>query len=91
MSLAVIGVHGMLSGTATMDFGGRKAARHRGGRDRRLRLPRHRCPVVVPGLHHELELELLAVFLIPFPVIGIVLALRIWKAFPDAKRKGAKA
>ena len=26
MSLAVIGVHGMLSGTATMDFGGKKAA-----------------------------------------------------------------
>ena len=26
MSLCVIGVHGMLSGTASMDFGGRKAA-----------------------------------------------------------------
>ncbi len=26
VSIAVIGTHGMLSGTATMDFGGRKAA-----------------------------------------------------------------
>ncbi len=42
MSMAVIGVHGMLSGTASMDFGGSRNVGHRRGHHRRLRLPGHR-------------------------------------------------
>ena len=40
--MAIIGVHGMLSGTASMDFGGKKNAGVAVGHHRRLRLPRHR-------------------------------------------------
>ena len=51
MSMAVIGVHGMLSGTASMDFGGAQERGHRRGHHRRLRLSWHRrhVPDLRPG------------------------------------------
>ncbi|PID39869.1 MAG: MFS transporter [Proteobacteria bacterium] len=90
MSMAVIGVHGMLSGTATMDFGGRKAAGTAVG--------------VIDGFVYlgtglqSFSLGFLTskswrywpVFLIPFAVLGTALAIKIWFAFPGpAKGKGS--
>ncbi len=88
-SFLVIGVHGLLSGTATMDFGGRRGAATAVG--------------VVDGFVYlgtgvqSLSLGYITswnwtywpIFLIPFSLIGTFLAIRIWKAFPDSKRKGA--
>ncbi len=50
MALNYVGVHGMLSGTASADFGGKKNAGVAVGHHRRLRLPRHR-PAVARGRH----------------------------------------
>jgi len=87
MSLCVIGVHGMLSGTSTMDFGGRRAAATAVG--------------MIDGFVYlgtgvqSLSLGFLTTqswnywppFLIPFVILGLILAIRIWYAFPHAKRK----
>ncbi len=88
MSLCVIGVHGMLSGTSTMDFGGRRAAATAVG--------------MIDGFVYlgtgvqSLSLGFLTTqswnywppFLIPFAIIGLILSIRIWYAFPQSKRKG---
>jgi sugar phosphate permease len=80
MSLCVIGTHGLLSGTATMDFGGRKAAATAVG--------------VIDGFVYlgtavqSLSLGFLTgkdwiwwpVFLLPFAVLGFGLLTRIWNA-----------
>lgn len=92
ISLAVIGVHGLLSGTATMDFGGRKGTATAVG--------------VIDGfVYLGTAAQSFALghitsspggwrwwpwFLFPFGVIGILLLLRIWHAMPHA-RKAAHA
>jgi OPA family glycerol-3-phosphate transporter-like MFS transporter len=86
-SFLVIGIHGLLSGTATMDFGGRRGAATAVG--------------VVDGfVYLGTGLQSLAlgritsynwsywpIFLIPFTILGTALAIRIWQALPNATRK----
>ena len=88
MSLGVIGTHGLLSGTATMDFGGRKGAATAVG--------------VIDGFVYlgtavqSLSLGYLTtqdwsywpLFLLPFGILGSYLTTRIWHATPDKKRGG---
>ena len=88
MSLSVIGVHGMLSGTSTMDFGGQKGAATATG--------------LIDGFVYlgtgfqSLSLGFLTTanwsywppFLVPFAIIGLVLAIRIWYAYPQPAKKG---
>ena len=78
----------MLSGTSTMDFGGRRAAATAVG--------------LIDGFVYlgtgvqSLSLGFLTTqswnywppFLVPFALLGLILAIRIWYAFPHAKRKG---
>ncbi len=85
MSIAVIGTHGLLSGTATMDFGGRKGAATAVG--------------VIDGFVYlgtavqSFSLGYLTSknwsywpwFLLPFSIIGFLLLLRIWHAKPGPK------
>ncbi len=89
VTFLVIGVHGILSGTATMDFGGRRGAATATG--------------IVDGfvylgvgtqawsLGHitTYNWSYWPIFLIPFTLIGTFLAVRIWKALPNATRKSA--
>jgi len=87
MSLAVIGTHGMLSGTATMDFGGRKGAATAVGFI-------DGCVYLGTGFQ-SISLGFLlskswnywSPFLVPFAMLGFILAIKIWHAFPQAKRK----
>ena len=86
MSICVIGTHGLLSGTATMDFGGRKGAATAVG--------------VIDGFVYlgtgvqSFSLGFLTtkswnywpIFLLPFTIIGFLLLLRIWHAMPGKKR-----
>ncbi len=85
ISLAVIGVHGLLSGTATMDFGGRKAAATAVG-------------MIDGAVYLGTAIQAFALgyitthswaawpwFLLPFGVVGTFLLTRIW----NAKPKGA--
>ena len=88
MSLCVIGVHGMLSGTATMDFGGRKAAATAVGLIDGFVYLGTGVQSLALGFLTEKSWNYWPPFLIPFAVIGLILAIRIWYAFPQAKRKG---
>lgn len=87
MSLCVIGVHGMLSGTATMDFGGRRGAATAVGLIDGFVYLGTGLQSLSLGFLTELNWNYWPLFLIPFAVIGLILAIRIWHAFPNAKRK----
>jgi len=87
MSLCVIGTHGMLSGTSTMDFGGQRAAATAVGLI-------DGCVYLGTGVQ-SLSLGFLTTqnwhywppFLVPFAIFGLVQALRIWHAYPQARHK----
>ncbi|WP_224367265.1 MFS transporter [Hyalangium versicolor] len=93
MSLCVIGVHGMLSGTATMDFGGKKnagvvvgivdGAVYAGTAVQSLLLgnilPSGDAAKVVRNWSNW------PIALVPLSVVGLVLATRVWNARPQAK------
>ncbi|MFH1725733.1 MAG: MFS transporter [Elusimicrobiota bacterium] len=90
MSFCVIGVHGLLSGTATMDFGGRKGAATAVGIIDGFVYLGTGVQSICLGYITAWNWNYWPVFLIPFTLIGTVLAIRIWHALPDAVRKGAK-
>jgi OPA family glycerol-3-phosphate transporter-like MFS transporter len=87
IAMAVTGVHSLMSGTAAADFGGRKATATASG--------------IVDGFVYlgsgiqSFSLGYLTtwnwhywpVFLMPFALIGMVLALRIWNELPAATKK----
>ena len=87
ITTAVIGVHSLMSGTAAADFGGRKATAT--------------CSGIVDGFVYlgtgvqSVSLGYLTThswlwwpcFLMPFALLGGVLALKIWHALPAATRK----
>lgn len=89
ISLCVIGVHGLLSGTATMDFGGRKAAATAVGMIDGVVYLGTAVQSISLGYITSWDWSYWPVFLIPFAVIGLSLAIKIWRAFPQGKRKGA--
>jgi OPA family glycerol-3-phosphate transporter-like MFS transporter len=88
ITMAVIGVHSLMAGTAAPDFGGRKATAT--------------CSGIIDGFvyvgssvqsfgvgyltegHHWMRWPL---FLMPFAVIGIILAVSIWDELPAATRR----
>jgi OPA family glycerol-3-phosphate transporter-like MFS transporter len=84
MSLCVIGTHGLLSGTATMDFGGRKAAATAVGMIDGA--------VYLGTALQSFSLGFLTTkswaywpwFLLPFAIIGTALLTRIWHAKPKS-------
>ena len=93
MSLAVIGVHGMLSGTASMDFGGRKNAGVAVGIiDGFVYLGTGLMSLVYSfSLPTSAADKVVAenwiswpVAMVPFALIGFFLATRIWNAKPKS-------
>ena len=108
MSMAVIGVHGMLSGTASMDFGGRKnvgiavgiidgfvyAGTAAMSFTYAIVLPEERLneagEIVGPATDPANWLAW-PVAMIPFALIGLLLATRVWNAKPQPKTKAAAA
>jgi len=88
MSIAVIGTHGLLSGTATMDFGGRKGAATAVGMiDGFVYLGTGLQSFSLGYLTTE-SWALWPVFLFPFGVIGFLLLRRIWYAIPTGRKSG---
>jgi OPA family glycerol-3-phosphate transporter-like MFS transporter len=87
ISMAVIGVHSLMSGTAAADFGGRKATAT--------------CSGIVDGfvylgsgiqsfsLGHltNVSWRWWPLFLMPFALIGFFIALKIWHELPEATRR----
>lgn len=87
MSLCVIGVHGMLSGTSTMDFGGQRAAATAVGLIDGFVYLGTGVQSLALGFLTSQNWNFWPPFLVPFALLGLVLAVRIWYAFPNAKRK----
>jgi sugar phosphate permease len=88
MSLCVIGTHGLLSGTATMDFGGRKGAATAVGVIDGFVYLGTALQSVSLGFLTTRNWQWWPWFLLPFAVIGFALCLRIWKAKPGAAKAG---
>jgi OPA family glycerol-3-phosphate transporter-like MFS transporter len=88
ISFCVIGTHGMLSGTATMDFGGRKNAGTAVGLIDGLVYLGTGVQFLGLGFLTEKSWTYWPIFLVPFGILGTALALRIWKAMPQAARRG---
>jgi OPA family glycerol-3-phosphate transporter-like MFS transporter len=99
ISMAVIGVHGILSGTSTADFAGTKnAGAATGIVDGMVYLgtgiQSFIIPLLIPSGDSEeakvaFNYQWWPVFLIPFAIIGAGLCIKIWNALPKAKPKAA--
>jgi OPA family glycerol-3-phosphate transporter-like MFS transporter len=95
MTMAVIGVHGMLSGTASMDFGGKKNVGIAVGIIDGFFLPEEHLDQVT----HEITGATTdpanwlpwPLAMIPMAIIGLILATRVWNAKPQPKTKPAVA
>jgi sugar phosphate permease len=82
VSLGVIGTHGLLSGTATMDFGGRKGAATAVGMIDGFVYLGTAVQSVSLGYLTTRSWSYWPLFLVPFSIIGFLLLLRIWNAKP---------
>ena len=85
VSVAVIGTHGMLSGTATMDFGGKKAAATAVGLIDGMVYLGTGLQSLSLGFITSWNWQYWPVFLIPFAIIGIALTRTIWHAIPKGR------
>lgn len=87
MTLAVIGVHSLMSGTAAADFGGKKLTATASGIV-------DGCVYLGSGLQ-SLAIGYLSskdwvywpLFLLPFAVLGLILSVRMWNELPQATKK----
>lgn len=86
ISISVIGTHGLLSGTATMDFGGRKAAATAVGVIDGFVYLGTGLQSFVLGYITTKDWNWWPIFLLPFSIIGFLFLLKIWKAIPNKKR-----
>ena len=88
VSLGVIGTHGLLSGTATMDFGGsRGAATAVGVIDGFVYLGTGLQSFSL-GFLTSKDWAYWPPFLLPFAILGIYLLTRIWHAMPSGNKGG---
>jgi MFS transporter, OPA family, glycerol-3-phosphate transporter len=85
VSVTVIGTHGMLSGTATMDFGGKKAAATAVGLIDGLVYLGTGVQSLSLGFITSWNWHYWPIFLIPFAIAGIGMTRLIWNAIPKGK------
>ncbi len=97
--LSIIGVHGMLSGTASMDFGGRRNAGVAVGLiDGMVYLGYGAQSLLIskvlptgPAQTEPTNWRIWLLVVLPVTVVGFLLSLRIWNAKPTPKAKKAAA
>lgn len=87
MSIGIIGIHGMLSGTATMDFGGRKGAATAVGVIDGFVYLGTGIQGFILGILTTKNWNYWPMFLLPFSIIGFILLLFIWHALPGKKER----
>lgn len=88
MMMAVIGVHSIMSGTATADFGGRKgAATATGVADGFSKLGSSFQEFVLGAILAKDTWHFWPLFLLPFTLLGLFFAVKLWKELPEATRK----
>lgn len=83
-----IGIHGMLSGTASMDFGGTKGAASAAGIiDGFVYLGSGVSGVFLGFLLDKFGWGSWAYLLVPFAALGLILNITIWNAMPKAAKR----
>jgi len=87
MQLAVIGVHSIMSGTAAADFGGRKATATASGITDGFVYLGSGLQSISLGYLTSKSWQFWPIFLVPFTILGLFLAIRIWKAIPEATKR----
>lgn len=86
--MAVIGVHSIMSGTATADFGGRKgAATATGVADGFSKLGSSFQEFVLGAILVKDTWSYWPLFLMPFTLLGLFFAWKLWNELPAATRK----
>lgn len=83
MSICVIGSHGLLSGTATMDFGGKQGAATAVGVIDGFVYLGTGLQSFALGYLTEFDWSYWPLFLLPFAILGFVLCTRIWHVKPS--------
>jgi OPA family glycerol-3-phosphate transporter-like MFS transporter len=97
MSLAIIGVHGMLSGTASMDFGGKKNTGVAVGIIDGFVYLGTAAEAVVLGrvlpkdnlAHDASAWWTWPAAILPIAIVGFLLTLRLWNARPQSSKAAA--
>ena len=85
---AVIGVHSLMSGTATADFGGRKgAATATGVADGFSKLGSSFQEFVLGAILTKDTWLYWPMFLMPFTLLGLFVAIKLWRELPEATKK----
>jgi len=85
--LAVTGVHSLMSGTAAADFGGRKATATCSGIVDGCVYVGSGLQSVFVGYLTGLSWQWWPVFLMPFALLGMFIAVRFWNELPAATKK----
>lgn len=89
--MAVIGVHSIMSGTATADFGGRKgAATATGVADGFSKLGSSFQEFFLGAVITKETWHYWPMFLMPFTLLGLFFAWKLWQELPEATRKFIK-
>ncbi|OQW46824.1 MAG: glycerol-3-phosphate ABC transporter [Proteobacteria bacterium SG_bin7] len=87
ISLAVIGVHAIMSGTAAADFGGRKATATASGIVDGCVYLGSGVQSFCLGYLTSKDWHFWPLFLVPFTVLGLFFSWRMWQALPAATRR----
>src|ERR1044071_8509932 len=87
ISMAVIGVHSLMSGTAAADFGGRKATATSSGIVDGFVYLGSGLQSISIGFLTKQSWHWWPFFLMPFALLGCILAFQIWHDLPAATRK----
>jgi len=91
MMMAVIAVHSIMSGTATADFGGRKgAATATGVADGFSKLGSSFQEFVLGAIITKETWVYWPSFLLPFTLLGLFFAIKLWRELPEATKKYLK-
>lgn len=86
--MAVIAVHSIMSGTATADFGGKRAAATATGvADGFSKLGSSFQEFVLGAIITKETWHYWPSFIIPFTLLGLFFAFKLWKELPEATRK----
>lgn len=89
--MAVIAVHSIMSGTATADFGGKKAAATATGvADGFSKLGSSFQEFVLGAIITKETWSYWPTFLIPFTLLGLFFAVKLWKELPEATKNYLK-
>src|SRR5581483_2925956 len=85
--LCAIGITSLMSGTAATDFGGRKATATCSGVVDGFAYLGTGLQAVSLGYLTEMSWRWWPVFLVPFAIVGALIAIKIWRELPAATRK----